>query len=290
MTLPPPPHVSTEWLAAHLGDADVRVVDIRGKVLPAGTPGKRYFAKRDEYDARHIAGAVFVDWTSEIVDLDDPISSQIAPPERFAALMLALGIGDATTVVAYDDYNAIFASRFAWSMRYYGHDAVRVLDGGWALWEKEGRPSDDRVPHPPPAFFTPRPRKELRRTADDVARANGALLIDARPPAQYAGDVSAASRAGHNPGARNVPYASVIDQASGKMLPDAEIARVFAAAGIDVKALPREIICYCNGGITATVPLTALQRLGRADVAVYDGSWNEWGNDPARPIATGKDP
>jgi thiosulfate/3-mercaptopyruvate sulfurtransferase len=290
MDLPPPPHVSTAWLASHLDDADVRVVDLRGKVLPAGTPGNRYIAKRAEYDARHVRGAVFVDWTSDIVDPDDPVPNQVAPPERFAALMLALGIGDRTTVVAYDDYNTIFAGRFAWALRYYGHEAVRVLDGGWALWEKEGRPSDDRVPHPPPAMFTPRARPELRRTADEVATANGALIIDARAPDQYEGAVSAAKRAGHIPGARNVHYPTLINQTTGEMLPKAELARVFAAAGIDVTALPREIICYCNGGVTATVPLLALAKLGRSDVAVYDGSWNEWGNDPMRPLATGKDP
>ena len=285
-TLPPPPHVSTEWLAAHLHDENVRVVDIRGKVLPAGTQGKRYFAKRDDYDAAHIPDAVFVDWTSEIIDPNDPIPSQIAKPDRFGALMLALGIGDDTTVVAYDDYNSIFAGRFVWALRYYGHDAARVLDGGWALWVKEGRPTDDRVPHPPPARFTPRATPALRRTSDEVAAKLGgdALLIDARPPSQYAGEVSAASRAGHIPGAKNVHYATLIDQATGKMLPREGLKRAFAAAGIDVDALPREIVCYCNGGVTATVPLTALQLLGRNDVAVFDGSWNEWGNDPKRPI------
>lgn len=291
MNAPPPPLVSTEWLAAHLRDDGVRVVDVRGKVLPAGTAGKRYFAKRDEYDAEHVSGAVFVDWTSDIVDPNDPIPSQIAPPDRFGALMLALGVGDDTLVVAYDDYNTIFASRLAWALRYYGHDAVRVLDGGWARWKAEGRPVDDGVPHPPPARFTPRARPALRRTADQVAsRPADALLIDARPPAQYRGEASAASRAGHIPGAKNVHYASLVDQATGKLLPRDELARVFAAAGIDVAALPRDIVCYCNGGITATVPVTALAVLGRADVAVYDGSWNEWGNDPARAIVTGSKP
>ncbi len=287
-TLPPPPHVSTEWLSAHLADEDLRVVDIRGKVLPAGTQGNRYFPKRDEYDVGHVAGAVFVDWTSEIVDPDDPIPNQVAPPERFAALMLALGIGDDTNVIAYDDYNSIFAGRFVWALRYYGHAAARVLDGGWTAWVNEGRAVDDRVPHPRPARFTPRATPALRRMSDQVAAqlGSGALLIDARPPSQYAGAVSAASRAGHIPGAKNVHYATLIDQATGKMLPREGLKRVFAEAGIDVDSLPREIVCYCNGGVTATVPLTALHVLGRDDVAVFDGSWNEWGNDPKRPIET----
>jgi thiosulfate/3-mercaptopyruvate sulfurtransferase len=230
---------------------------------------------------------VFVDWTKDISDPNDPIPSQIAPPERFAALMLALGIGDRTNVVAYDDYNTIFASRFAWALRYYGHEAVRVLDGGFVKWTREKRAVDDRVPHPPPASFTTHANKILRRTADEVARKLGdtdLLLIDARGAAQFDGQISVAKRAGHIPGARNVPYTSLIDAETGEMLPRAALAKVFARAGIDVERLPREIVCYCNGGITATVPLTALRVIGRDDVAVYDGSWNEWGNDPKRPI------
>ena len=302
MNLPPPPLVSTDWLAAHVGararenddrDDALRIVDIRGRVLPAGTAGKRYFAKREDYDAAHIPGAVFVDWTSDIVDPNDEIPSQIAPPDRFAALMLALGIGDLTSVVAYDDYNTIFASRFAWALRYYGHEAVRVLDGGWARWASEKRPTDEGVPHPFPARFTPRVQPALRRVADEVQAKLGdpsVLLIDARPASQYEGTASAASRAGHIPGAMNVPYTSLIDQATGKMLAPAELTNVFAQAGVDVAKLPREIVCYCNGGITATVPVTALRVLGRDDVAVYDGSWNEWGNDAKRPIARGGKP
>ena len=303
MNLPPPPFVTTEWLAAHIAAArtrgesmdegELRIVDIRGKVLPAGTAGKRYFAKREDYDASHVPGAVFVDWTSDIADPDDPVPSQVAPPDRFGALMLALGIGDDTAVVAYDDYNTIFASRFAWALRYYGHEAVRVLDGGWARWTSEKRAVDDGVPHPPPAKFTPRVKPELRRVADEVLAKLGdpeVLLIDARPTAQYEGTASAAKRAGHIPGARNVPYTSLVDQSTGKLHSREELAGVFASAGIDVSKLPREIVCYCNGGITATVPVTALRVLGRDDVAVYDGSWNEWGNDDARPIVSGGKP
>lgn len=286
------PTVSTEWLVEHLDEPKVRIVDIRGKVLPPGNE-PRYLPKRDDYDLGHLPGAVFVDWTRDIVDPDDPVPCQIARPEAFATTMGAIGVGDDTLVVAYDDYDHIFAGRLAWALRYYGHDAVRVLDGGWSRWLAEGRPTTTDRSAPAPASFTPRARPALRRTADEVAAAIGrddVLLIDARAPDQYAGTVSAATRGGHIPGARNVHYARLVDPSTGKFLGLAQLARVFADAGVDVNELPREVVVYCNGGISCTVPMHALQMLGRDEVAVYDGSWNEWGNDAGRPIRTGFGP
>jgi thiosulfate/3-mercaptopyruvate sulfurtransferase len=290
----PPVSVSTGWLEEHLGDPDLRVVDIRGKVLPPGTK-PRYLAKRAEYDVAHVPGAVFVDWTTDIIDPHDPVPMQVAPPAAFAAKMAALGIGAGTLVVVYDDYDHIFAGRLAWALRYYGHEGVRILDGGWSRWVAEGKAVDAVVPQPaaPPSPFVARARPELRRTADEVERALGrpdVLLIDARPPEQYAGTVSAASRGGHIPGAFNVPYARFVDGASGRFLGPEGLARVFQEAGVDVAALPSEVIVYCNGGVSCTVPLNALRLLGRDDVAVYDGSWNEWGDQPGRPIKPGRLP
>ena len=292
--------VSTGWLAARLDDPGVRVVDVRGKVLPPGSK-PRYLAKRSDYETAHVPGAAFVDWTVDIVDLGDAVPMQVAPPDAFATTMTALGIGDGTLVVAYDDYDHIFAGRLAWALRYYGHEAVRILDGGWSRWIAEGRPTEAGVAVPPArplaplaqAAFHARPSPALRRTADEVERALGrddVVLIDARPSDQYAGAVTAAARAGHIPGARNVPYATLIDPATGRFLEARDLSRVFRDSGIDVAALPREIIVYCNGGVSCTVPLSALRILGRDDVAVYDGSWNEWGDDPSRPIRGGRTP
>ncbi len=286
--------VSTEWLATHLGDPDLRVADVRGKVLPPGSK-PRYLAKRVDYDAAHVSGAVFIDWTRDIVDPADPVPMQIAQPGPFAAKMAELGIGARTLVVAYDDYDHIFAGRFAWALRYYGHDRVRVLDGGWARWVAESRPSHSAPPKmsAPSEAFVATARPALRRTADEVARSLGrsdVLLIDARPAEQYAGAVSAATRSGHIPGAFNVPYARLVDPATGRFLDAPALARAFQESGVDVAALPREVVVYCNGGVSCTVPLNALRLLGRDDVAVYDGSWNEWGEDSSRPIKSGEKP
>lgn len=284
--------VSTEWLAAKLGDDRVCVVDVRGKVLPPGNK-PRYLPKREEYDESHVPGAVFVDWTRDIVDPNDPVPVQVAQGDAFAATMQSFGIGDDVLVVAYDDYDHAFAGRFAWALRYYGHDAVRLLDGGWTRWTREGRPTTREIPRRTPASFTARPRRALRRSADEVARdlsRSGVLLIDARASEQYEGKVSAAGRAGHIPGARNVHYARLVDKDTGRFLDRDALARAFADAGIDVAKLPRDVVVYCNGGVTCTVALNALRMLGRDDVAVYDGSWNEWGPDESRPIKTGREP
>jgi thiosulfate/3-mercaptopyruvate sulfurtransferase len=284
--------VSTGWLAAHLDDPGVVVIDIRGKVLPPGSR-PRYLPKRQDYDASHIPGAQFVDWTRDIIDPDDPVPMQVALPGPFALKMGELGIGDGTLVVAYDDYDHIFAGRLAWALRFYGHERVRILDGGFSRWVAEGRATTPEISARPSATFTPRPRPDLRRDADQVARALGrgdVLLIDARPPDQYAGTSTAAARSGHIPGARNVPYARLVDPHTGRFLPPDELAKAFADAGVDVAHLPSEVVVYCNGGVSCTVPQNALRMLGRDDVAVYDGSWNEWGNDEARPVHTGSEP
>src|ERR687889_1558810 len=180
------PLVTTDWLAAHLVDEKVRVVDIRGYVkkkdLGGGRQEAEYLAARDEYDKAHLPGAVYVDWTRDITDPDDPVPAQVAPPGRFAALVGSLGIGDDAHVVAYDHAGGQFATRLWWALTYYGHDSVFVLDGGWRKWAAEDRPTTAEVPEPESAVFTPEPRSGWGAGAQGplAPSEGGALVLDAR--------------------------------------------------------------------------------------------------------------
>jgi thiosulfate/3-mercaptopyruvate sulfurtransferase len=282
--------VETAWLASNLERTDIRIVDIRGDVLPPKELGKPiYLPKPQDYATAHIPGAVFIDWTRDIVDPEDPVPVQIAGPERFTAAMQAAGIGDSTYVIAYDDHNNIMAGRLWWALRYYGHDKVAVLNGGWSKWVQEGRPVTDRVrPVPPSGAFTPRLRPELRRQADQILpeAAAGAILLDNRTPSDFAGSTQRALRAGHIPGAINIPTTTLLGP-DGAVLPITELRSKFAAVGLNAAQPDQPIITYCNGGVNASLVALALNEAGFNHVAVYDGSWNEWGNDFARPLELG---
>ena len=277
------PLVTTSWLAGHLEDPAIRVVDIRGYVrktsLGEGRQRAEYLGAREEYDEAHIPGAVYVDWTRDIVDPDDPVPVQVAPPGRFARLMGSLGIGDDACVVVYDHAGGQFATRLWWALTYYGHDRTCVLDGGWKKWTAEGRPTASEVPEPEPAAFTPRPRGEWRKEAEDVLAASkgGAFILDARDEGQYTGAVARGEgRAGRVPGALHLHAESLFDPESGTFLPDEELSAKLRKAGVpEEKDAP--LVAYCNGGVAATVPLFALHRIGYTNLANYDGSWNEWG-------------
>src|ERR671911_183879 len=249
------PLVTTDWLAAHLDDEKVRVVDIRGYVdktdLGGGRQKAESLAASEEYDEAHIPGAVYVDWTSDITDPDDPVPAQIAPPERFADRMRSLGIGDDTQVVVYDHAGGQFATRLWWALTYYGHDQVFVLDGGWKKWTAE----------------------DLLATSEGGV----ALVLDAREEGQYTGAVARGeARAGRVPGAAHLHADSLFDPQSGTFHSGEELARRLEEAGVPADR-DEPVVAYCNGGVAATVPLFVLHRLGYKRLANYDGSWNEWG-------------
>ncbi|GAC1640156.1 MAG: sulfurtransferase [Herpetosiphon sp.] len=286
--LPVGPLVSTEWLAQHVGDERLRIVDVRGLVKPPGDPKPHYFARRDLYEAGHITGAVFVDWTRDIVDLDDPIPVQIAGPAQYVELMARLGIGDDTPVVAYDASLPFFAARFLWTLRYYGHESARVLDGGFAKWQAEGRPVETIVPSFPVAQFTARPQVQLRRTVDQVFQGlhGPGIVIDGRSPTEYRGEESRADRGGHIPGAINIFYRDMVEGQFDTFAPPEVLRARFAEAGVAVDDNAAEdAVVYCNGGVTALVTALGMEVAGGRKAALYDGSWNEWGNREDLPIA-----
>ena len=275
--------VTTEWLQAHLNDDNLRIIDIRGHVLPASEPPPHYFHHRADYDASHIPGAVFVDWVNDITDPDSPNGTQIAPPEAYAALMSRLGIGDDSFVVVYDDANGMFAARMWWSLHYYGHSDVAVLDGGWQKWTAEGLPVTADTPTIPPATFTPRPNPALRRTIEEVAAAldKPVTLLDVRSEAEFNGETSRVERAGRIPGAVNFTRKQMLGEDGGFAAPETLRER-FAAIGLtDPDA---EVVVYCNAGVSASYGMMALKLAGFQNIAVYDGSWKEWGRDDTRPI------
>lgn len=273
--------VTTAWLAEHLEDSKVRIIDIRGHVLPASAPTPHYYAHHDAYVQAHLPGAMFIDWTRDIVQPESR-SQDIADPAAFAALMGRLGIRNEDIVIAYDDADGMFAARMWWALSYYGHDKVAILDGGWQKWLAEGRLVTSDVPAFTPSTYHIALQSHLRETADTVAGcAADTVLVDVRTVAEFVGEASRAARAGHIPGAINVPRGKLVN-ADGTMRSAEELRLIFADAGIRLDA--PSVVTYCNGGVSASYGLLALRRAGVETVSVYDGSWKDWGNDPTRPI------
>ena len=276
------PLVSTDWLAARLDRDDVVIVD--ASWFMPGTP-------RDaaaEYAERHIPGAVFFD-IDQISDHATDLPHMLASPADFAVAARRLGVGATSTVIVYDTAGLFSAPRVWWNFRAMGHLAVAVLEGGLPQWLAEGRPVESGWREPAHGDFKSHPDATLVRTLDQVreALANGtAAVVDARPAARFRGEAPEPRpnlRAGHMPGARNVPFASLLSE-GGRLQSADEVRAAFAAAGVDLTA---PIITTCGSGISAAVLALALAAIGRQDVAVYDGSWSEWGARAETPVAVG---
>lgn len=283
MTDDPATLVSTQWLAARLGSPDLRLIDASWYL-----PDMKRDA-REEYAQAHIPGARFVD-LEEVSDARSSLPHMAPPPEKFLSRMRRLGVGDGHAIVVYDGAEGgIFsAARLWWLLRQFGQSAA-VLDGGLAKWRAEGRPVTSELPNLRDRHMTLTARPDLMRDVTQVAQASKlghAQIVDARAAPRFRGDAPEPReglRAGHIPGARNVPYKTLFTP-DGTMKDGADLAQAFIAAGVD---LDRPVITSCGSGVTAAILNLGLARLGHDDHALYDGSWAEWGMYPDLQVERG---
>lgn len=275
--------VTTEWLANEMGASDLRIVDATKHLAEAGRDG------RAEYLATHIPGAVFMD-LADLVDVDAPIENTLPSAAKFASRMQALGLGDGSRIVIYDD-SAVKSSARAWFMlRLFGAQNVALLDGGIAKWKAEGRPlasgeEKQRRRH----YTTWSDESQLRSKAQVLANieSKAEQVVDARGKLRFTGadpEVRPGLASGHIPCSLNVPFATLF-KADGTWKDPADLREVYTAAGVD---LSRPIVTSCGSGVTACCLAFALHLIGKDDVSLYDGSWTEWGADPDTPKETGE--
>ncbi|MEP1199774.1 3-mercaptopyruvate sulfurtransferase [Tateyamaria sp.] len=274
--------VSTDWLAAHLKDPDLRILDASWYL-----PGVER-DPRAEYDAAHIPGARFFD-IDEISDARSDLPHMAPPAEKFMSRMRAMGVGDGHQIVVYDGAGIQSAPRVWWLFRLMGHRDVAVLDGGLPKWQAEGRAVEDMPPVVKDRHLTVRFQNHLVRDVTQVSQAaklGSTQIVDARAAGRFRGDAPEPReglRAGHVPGSRNVPFTGLLNSDKTMKTPD-ETRAVFEAAGVDVT---KPVITTCGSGITAAILSLALERLGNNSWSLYDGSWAEWGMFPTVPVATG---
>ncbi|HEY0445938.1 MAG TPA: 3-mercaptopyruvate sulfurtransferase [Allosphingosinicella sp.] len=275
--------VTTQWLAAELGAPDLRVIDASMFLAGSGRDA------RAEYEAEHIPGAVFFDH-QDIADSHSPLPHMVPPEHKFASRMQTLGLGDGNRFVVYDNSPLHSAARAWWLLKIFGAHYVAVLDGGLQKWKAEGRPVESGRVHVRHAHFTPLFDSGAVADKDHVSsilHSSGHEIVDARGASRFAGEEAeprAGLEPGHIPGSRSLPQDRLFNQDNTWKREEA-LGAAFEEAGVD---LTKPMVTTCGSGVTAAVLLFGAHLLGKSDVKLYDGSWAEWGADPATPKAKGR--
>ena len=275
--------VSTAWLADHLSDPDLRVLDASMYL-----PGVDRDAKA-EYDAVHIPGARFFD-IDDISDHGSELPHMVPPVEKFMSRLRSMGVGDGHQVVVYDCAGLFSAARVWWLFKLMGQNNIAVLDGGFPKWQAEGRPTEDMVPVKRDRHMMVRRQNHLVKDVTQVASASKLgdyEIIDARSPSRFRGEAPEPReglRLGHIPGSKNVYFQTLLKD-DFTLKDPYDIRKIFETAGVD---LQKPAITTCGSGVTAAVLCLGLHLIGKTDYAVYDGSWTEWGQFATLPIATGE--
>ena len=275
--------VSTDWLAAHMKDPDLRILDASTYLPGVDRDG------RTEYDAVHIPGARFFD-IDDVSDGRSDLPHMVPPIEKFMSRVRAMGVGDGHQIVVYDGSGLFSAARVWWLFRLMGQNNIAVLDGGLPKWIAEGREVEDLAPVIRDRHMTVRFQNQMVRDVTQVSSASKlgtSQIVDARAAARFRGEEPEPReglRLGHIPNSRNVPFTDLLNDDKTMKTPD-QTRAIFESAGVDLK---KPIITTCGSGVTAAVLGLALERMGHDMWSLYDGSWTEWGMFPTVPVATGE--